>query len=122
MTRTLTLLMLANLSGFAQQIRVESTSNVVPDAARIRPHLSSATGIGEGIVTHLADGGGWRTTIYVVNLSQKHSASYVLNFYDDNGKPLSLTFDSIGRGNQVKGTLPIAGSDFIRTTGFSSNI
>src|SRR5215470_14272686 len=113
MMRTLTLLILASLSGFAQQKRVESAYGTVPNVAPIRPQLSSATGIGEGIVTHLADGGGWRTTIYVMNLSQKHSASYVLNFYDDNGNPLSLTFDDIGRGNQVKGTLAIAGSDFI---------
>ncbi len=119
--RTLTLLMLANLSGFAQQIQVESTSGIVGNATPMRPQVSSAVGIGEGIITHLADGGGWKTTISLMNLSQKNAAAFVINFYGDDGNPLTLTFEGIGRGNRLTGTLAVAGSMVIKTTGVGSD-
>src|ERR1035437_71235 len=84
---------------------------------RGRPDLESAAGIGNQIVTHLADGGGWKTSITLVTLSQAKPAVFTLNLYGDNGKPQSFSFEGIGRASTVIGTLAVGGSTVIKTTG-----
>ena len=81
------------------------------------PKIESGAGIGESIITHVADGGGWKTVITVANLSQDKAAAFTLNFYGDDGNPKSFSFAGIGTGSFVTGTLPVAGSMVIQTTG-----
>jgi hypothetical protein len=89
---------------------------------RPRPNLESASGIGNRIVTHIADGGGWKTFITVVNLSQSKVAAFKLNLFGDDGSPQEFSFEGIGRGSAATGTLAVGGSTVIRTTGAGSAI
>jgi hypothetical protein len=82
-----------------------------------KPKIESGAGIGENIITHVADGGGWKTVITVANLSQDKAAAFTLNFYGDDGNSKSFSFEGIGTGSFVTGTLPVAGSTVIQTTG-----
>jgi hypothetical protein len=76
-------------------------------------------GIGNDIITHLADGGGWKTSITLINLSQAKTATFILNFYGDSGSPQSFSFEGIGKVSTLTGTLAAGGSTVIKTTGTS---
>jgi hypothetical protein len=106
-------LALAVTPAFSQQPR---------QTGRLRPSLDSAAGIGNRIVTHLADGGGWKTSITLMNLSQTKPAVFTLTVYGDNGKPQSFPFEGIGRLSTVIGTLAVGGSTVIKTTGTDAAI
>ncbi len=82
-----------------------------------KPKIESGVGIGESIITHVADGGGWKTVITVVNLSQDKAAAFTLNFYGDDGNPKSFSIAGSGVAFGVTGALPVAGSVVIQTTG-----
>ena len=73
LTHTLTILVLIVAPALAQR--------------NPRPRLDSAAGIGNRIVTHIADGGGWKTSIVLVNLSQSKTANFQLNLFGDDGTP-----------------------------------
>jgi len=87
-----------------------------------RPHLDSSSGIGNTIVSHIADGGGWKTSIVLVNLSQSKAANFRLNLFGDDGTPQQFTFESLGSKTVVSGTLAVGGSVVIKTAGTSSPI
>ncbi len=57
-------------------------------------------GINGGSIAHLATGNGWQTTFVLVNVGA-NAAQVNLNFFDDNGVPLSLplSFPQSGGGN-----------------------
>ena len=97
-------------------------SQLPTQLGRPRPNLESAAGIGNRIVTHLADGGGWKTSSTLMNLSQTKPAVFTLNIYGDNGKPQSFPFEGIGRASTVTGTLAVGGSTVIKTTGTDAAI
>jgi hypothetical protein len=102
----LAVLSLAVMPAFSQRVKPKP-----------RPEIESGAGIGENIITHVADGGGWKTVITVANLSQDKAAAFTLNFYGDDGNPKSFSFAGIGTGSYVTATLPVAGSIVIQTTG-----
>ncbi len=58
-------------------------------------------GINGGSIAHLATGNGWQTTFVLVNVGAS-AAQVNLNFFDDNGSPLSLplSFPQIGGGER----------------------
>jgi len=89
---------------------------------RARSDLESAAGIGNSIITHIADGGGWKTSIVLVNLSQSKAAAFKVNLFGDDGNPQQFSFESIGRGSAVTGTLAVGGSIVIKTAGTSSAV
>jgi hypothetical protein len=89
---------------------------------RPKPDLESAAGIGNRIATHVADGGGWKTSITLMNLSQAKPAVYTLNFYGNDGQPQSFLFQGTGRGSIATGTLAVGGSTVIKTTGADTDI
>lgn len=89
---------------------------------RTRPQLTSAVGIGNDIITHLADGGGWKTSITLINLSQDKSASFTLKFYADSGVAQSFSFEGIGGVSTLTGTVSPGGSTVLKTTGTSAGI
>lgn len=78
--------------------------------------LMSAVGFGNNIVTHIADGGGWKTTITLTNTGAQAGAS-VLHIYDDNGNPLSLTFEAQGTTATLSGSIAPYGMAVFETTG-----
>jgi hypothetical protein len=72
----------------------------------------------DNVITHVADGGQWSTSITLVNLSN-FTASFTLHFYGDDGSPLALPFVG-GSGfptSTLSGTLPVNGSRTFQTTG-----
>lgn len=71
------------------------------------------------ILIHLADGLQWTTTFTVVNLDTA-PASYALNFYADDGTPLSVGLSINGVATTLssyQGNLGVYGSAVIETTG-----
>jgi len=120
MKRVLALLTLAAIPAFSQR-PIARNPRPIP-LGHPKPLLLSAVGIGNDIITHLADGGGWKTSITVINLSQAKSATFTLNFYGDNGAPLSFTFEGSGNSSTVTGTLSSGGSKVFKTTGTSAAI
>ena len=66
--------------------------------------------------THIVDGGGWKTSFYLLNQSGA-DADYTLFFRDDAGKPTILHFTDGRADNQVSGTIPAGGISILETTG-----
>lgn len=110
-------LTLAAIPAFSQQANAR---NLRPTpSGRARPQLQSAAGIGNDIITHLADGGSWKTSITLINLSQDKPAVYTLKFYGDSGVAQSFSFEGIGSASTLTGTISAGGSTVIKTTGTS---
>lgn len=62
------------------------------------------------IFPHMAIGSGWDTTMVIVNLTAQ-TVNYRQYFFDQSGKPLQVTFQSIPQGvvttsTAIMGTLP----------------
>ena len=87
-----------------------------------RPQVDSAVGIGNRIITHIADGGGWKTSIILMNLSLVKTASYTLNFYRNDGSPQQFSIEGVGGVTRLTGSLAVGGSVVIKTTGTSSSV
>ena len=85
------------------------------------PPLASG-GTGGGDFAYLASGGGWKTTIVLVNMGAQAAQSH-LKFYDGNGNPLSLpiSFPQVGGGVSssvsVDQTLAAGATLLIESTG-----
>jgi len=67
-------------------------------------------------LAHIADGGQWTTTFTLVNLDSV-PAPYTLDFYADDGTPLTLGIAGIGAVTTTSGMLPVNGSTVLQTTG-----
>lgn len=74
---------------------------------------------GGGALAEIVDGGGFQTTITLVNLDSL-PAPYTLKFYDDNGNPLTLSTTAGSPSTQLTGTLSSGGSTVIKTNGGAS--
>jgi hypothetical protein len=66
-------------------------------------------------IAHIADGGGWRSIIILVN-TDVVPASYTVNLWNDAGGPYSLPLVS----GSLSGSLPVGGSTIIQTADTSS--
>jgi hypothetical protein len=72
------------------------------------------------VFAQVVDGSSWKTTITLLNLGS-NTATYGLNFYGDDGKPLS--FDtSIGPASVFAGTIPPHGTLIIATAGTKASL
>ncbi len=67
-------------------------------------------------LSHLADGGGWRTAITLVNLDSA-PALFTLRFWGDNGTPLELPLAGLGKLAIVNGAIRAGGAQTIQTDG-----
>jgi sugar lactone lactonase YvrE len=56
------------------------------------------------IISHMANGQGWKTTILLIN-ADTHTASFTVNFWADNGSPLVLPLLQDGTTASVSGTI-----------------
>ena len=77
------------------------------------------TGSGPHVMSHLANGGGWTTTILLVNAGSQ-TASYTLNSYGDNGSALSLPLAGGGNTSSLQGPLAPGQLGVIETDGSGS--
>src|SRR6201999_1229476 len=66
---------------------------------------------------HLVDGGGWKSSIYLINSSSTLKATYTLNFRGDTGQPVLLSFTDGRRDNQISGAIPPGGAAILDTPG-----
>jgi hypothetical protein len=73
------------------------------------------------VITHLADGGAWKTTMTLVNLSSVNAVAFTLRFYGDDGSLKQFPFLGVGRHSVLTGTMNPAGSLVIETSGFTSD-
>jgi hypothetical protein len=81
------------------------------------PHPKPNVDVGlSSALAHIADGGQWTTTFTLVNLDTV-PAPYTLDFYADDGSPLTLGLAGIGSVTTTSGVLPVNGSTVIQTTG-----
>ena len=69
------------------------------------------------VFPHLVDGGGWKSSIYLVNDSATAAANYTLNFRGDTAQPVLLSFVDGRRDNQISGTIPGGGVAILETPG-----
>jgi sugar lactone lactonase YvrE len=67
-------------------------------------------------ISHIADGGGFRTTIILLNTGAV-AANFTLNFWSDTGGPLALNLGADGVKAVLSGAIPAHGARFIRTAG-----
>jgi hypothetical protein len=119
MKKIFALLTMVTIQAFSQQ---PTAPNPRPaPSGRPRPQLESAVGIGNDIITHLADGGGWKTSITLINLSQDKVATFTLNLYVDEAAQ-SFSLEGIGSTSIVTGTIPAGGSTVLITTGTGAGI
>lgn len=107
-------------SASPQEIPRHSPSKAMHNPEKPEPRISSQVGTGENIITHLADGDGWKSTITIINLSQSKDAVYSLDFYGDGGNPQSFFFERLGANSSVQGALNPGGSIVLQTTGAGS--
>ena len=76
-------------------------------------HRSIAIASEDTVFSHIAAGGGWSTTIKLMNLYSL-PAAYQLRFYQDDGTPWNAPFVD-GTKSVVSGTIPVNGSVTIQT-------
>ncbi|HEV2199580.1 MAG TPA: hypothetical protein VGR73_07155 [Bryobacteraceae bacterium] len=81
----------------------------------VTARASDWTEPGGGTLAQIMDQGGARTTFTLINLDAV-AAPYTLNFYGDNGNPLTLS-TTAGTAASLSGTLPVNGSIIIQTNG-----
>ena len=80
--------------------------------------VSGASGAGNvQIISHIADGGGWRSTIILVN-TDSVPASYSVNFWSDLGAPYLPPLAS----GTTSGSIPVGGSTTIETADAASDL
>jgi hypothetical protein len=72
-------------------------------------------------ISHVADGGGFRTTIILVNTGSQ-AANFDLRFWDELGNPMVLPLGSDGTNSEVSGTIAPGVARFIRTSGVSTQL
>jgi len=90
------------------------------DPHQPRPQLGTiSTAYGDTVIAHVADGGGWQTTITVVNL-RPTPTTYSIACYGDNGDPQTFSWAGIGIFSSVYGSLVGSGSFEVVTTGTAS--
>ena len=65
-------------------------------------------------IAHIAKGGGWRTTVILVN-TDTQPANFDLKFWDDNGNPLVLDLGADGITAELSGIIQPGVARFIRT-------
>jgi hypothetical protein len=68
------------------------------------------------IVPQVADGGGWDTTIILVN-TDSEPAPFTLKLWRPDGEPLLLPLEGIGGVSQYSDTIQVGGTRILQTTG-----
>jgi len=79
--------------------------------------ISTTPVAGRQLLSQIADGAGWKTTIILVNLDRE-PAPFTLKFYTGTGAALRLPIEgSVGRLESLEGIIPVGGSRTILTAG-----
>ena len=101
-------------------LKIKSDPSLPPaDAAWPRSSVLPSRST-SAVMTHVADGGGWRTAITLVNMDTV-AATFTVKFWGDNGAPLELSLTGLGSLSTVNGTLKAGASQTIQTDGSPPN-
>lgn len=88
--------------------------------ARIKPQLATySSAFGDTVLPQVADGGGWQTSITVLNL-RTTPTTFSIYCFNDSGSPDEFPWNGIGTSAVVGGTLPGSGSITAQTAGTAS--
>lgn len=82
---------------------------------RIRLLSPTITGPTSGVFSHIVDGGGWQTSVVLVNLDSV-PASFTLRIYGDGGGAWSPTWVGTGEAATLSGVIPVGGSQTLVTS------
>lgn len=83
------------------------------------PQLLAGTGFGDTAIAQVADGGGWQTTITVLNL-RPSPTTFSIACYGDNGGPQTFSWAGVGVYSSLYGSLAASGSLEVPTAGTAS--
>jgi len=94
------------------------TSVITQAAVRVHKEVASGTTQGYSVITHVADGGGWTTTIVLNNLGTT-PAEFGITFHGDSGINQVFPFVGGGEASIVTGTIPVGGQWTLQTADIS---
>jgi hypothetical protein len=75
---------------------------------------------GDRVFPQVVNGGGWKTSFFLVNL-ENHPVTFQILFFTDDGNDMFVPMQGLGSVRQVSVTLDTAGSTEFESTGFSNN-
>jgi hypothetical protein len=73
------------------------------------------------VLAHLVDGGGWKSSLFLVNGSSSAKVNYTLSFRGDKGQPVLFSFADGRRDNQISGTIAAGGIAVLETPGLDGD-
>ena len=82
--------------------------------------LLNSTAVLTRAISHIANGGGFRTSIILINTGTD-PAGFTLKFWDNDGNPLALPLESGETVSVITATIQPGVAHFIRTTGGASS-
>ncbi len=71
------------------------------------------------IISHIADGGSWKTTIILVN-TDTVAATFTVNLWQDNGNPFAVQLVGSSAQSSISGVIPVGGTYTIETADVAS--
>jgi hypothetical protein len=98
-------------------VNAGSAVNLVVSSVPPPSTFTQPTGSGT-IISQVADGGGWKTEIYIINSATGGStASFTLNFYGDGGIAQQFSFQGAGAQSTLTSSLAPSASTVFKTQG-----
>ena len=97
-------------------VRICSTAGGFLPAPGVSPQSTAPR-----TIAHIANGGGWRTTVILINTGTQ-PANFELKFWDNFGNPLRVDLGADGVTADLTGTIQPGVARFIRTAGVGSNL
>jgi hypothetical protein len=104
-------------SSFNQQfLRQRNISSKIVQPASGTPQPRVVVFPGDRVIPQLVDGGGWKTSLFFVNL-ENHPVTFQVLFFKDNGDDMFVSINGLGLVREVDVTLDTAGSTEFETSG-----
>ena len=104
---------------FLHQRQADAANAVQPQGGVIRPKIVVFPG--DRVIAQFVDGGGWKTSVFFVNL-ESHPVNFQVLFFNDDGTDMFVPIAGLGLVRQVQITLDTAGSTEFETTGFANSL
>lgn len=98
---------------------VDPTTPLTPFTVLVTLTVTGSSAPTRQVISHLADGGGWRTTIILVNLDTQ-PAQFSLAFHNDDGTAYAMPVSGQAARSTLTDTIPVGGSRTIETAGTAS--
>jgi hypothetical protein len=118
---------LTGVTGFDAKSKFNQEFLAERHAAAVKAHSTQSVEpkvvvfAGDRVFPQVVDGGGWKTSFFLVNL-ENHPVTFQILFFDDFGDDMFVSVGNLGSVRQVSVTLDTAGSTEFETTGFGSSL